>query len=260
MKRSHIPEIAQVQYYMAAATLANIPIHREDGLSWIAGQQPGYPRAIFETRLKKRDVQKRIDDVAGKMRAGILPDIWCETPTTRPQGLDLELGRNGFEVAWPATGMVLDLKKLSPQPDRASGYDFLPLTDGARIAEWSRMVVTELFQTGDEMAAGYAAYIARIWHDRRFQLFAAMQDDTLVGTALLFMKEDPAWMGYVAVAEDHRRRGLGAQLAWMAAARAKDRGMTTLALHASDLGESVYSRLGFKPVSRIKRRRLAVNE
>lgn len=256
MNKAHIPEIAQEKYYRVAAILANIPIVHEDGISWIAGQQPGYPRAIFETRIKNKDIQHCIANAMEKMWDGALPDMWSETPTTKPKRLDLYLSRNGFEVAWPATGMVLDVKKLSPQPDAPSGYRVLTMTDGILIEEWAGVVTRELFKKDEEYAAGFAAYLSKIWHDRRFQLFAAMHEDTLVGTALLCMEDNLAWLGYVAVSADHRRRGLGAQLAWQAAARARDRGMRTAALHASELGEPVYTSLGFKPVSRIKRRRL----
>lgn len=257
MKKAEIPEIAQEKYFRVGSTLANIPIREEDGLTWIDGQQPGYPKFIFDTQIKKRDVQHRIENAIEKIHAGILPNLWNETPTARPKGLDLYLSRNGFTVAWLGTGMVLDLKRLSPQPDPPSGYRVLTLTDGTLIEEWAGIVTRELFKQDEETAEGFAAYLSKIWHDRRFQLFAAMQDDTLVGTALLFMGDELAWIGYVAVSEEHRRRGLGAQLTWHAAARAKDRGMGTVALHASELGEPVYARLGFKPVSRIKRRRLA---
>jgi GNAT superfamily N-acetyltransferase len=257
MKQSCIPEIAQERYLRTAARLANIPIQEEDGLTWIAGQRPGYPRTIFGTRLKKKDIKQRVEEAANQMRAGILPDIWSETPTTRPRGLDLYLSRNGFAVAWSVSGMVLDLKKLPPRPDITAGYRISVLTDGTLVTEWAEIVTRELFKKDAETAAGFAAYISRLWHDRHFQLFAALQGDTPVGTALLFIDEELAWLGYVAVDEAHRRQGLGAQLAWRAAARAKDRGVRTIALHASELGEPVYAGLGFKPVSRILRRSLA---
>jgi GNAT superfamily N-acetyltransferase len=256
MKKADIPEIAQEKYFRVGATLANIPIREEDGLTWIDGQQPGYPRTILETCIKNKDIQHCIANAMEKIRDGILPDMWSETPTTKPKRLDLHLSRNGFIVAWSATCMVLELKKLPPQPDRSPGYRFMTLTDGTLIEEWAGIVTRELFKKDAEHAAGFAAYLRKIWHDRRIQLFAATKDDTLVGTALLCMNDELAWIGYVSVAKDHRRRGLGAQLAWQAAARAKDRGMHTVALHASDLGEPVYTRLGFKPVSHIKRRRL----
>lgn len=257
MNKSHIPEIALERYFRVGAQLANIPIREEDGLTWIDGQQPGYPKFIIHTQTKKRDEQHCIDKAIEKIRAGILPNLWCETPTARPKGLDLGLSRNGFEVAWTGTGMVLDLKRLPLRPDAPSGYQVLTLTDGTLIQEWSGVVTRELFKKDAEHAEGFATYLSKIWHDRRIQLFAAMEDETLVGTATLCMDGDLAWIGYVSVAEDHRRRGLGAQLTWQAAARAKDRGMHTAALHASELGEPVYTKLGFKPVSHIKRRRLA---
>jgi len=256
MKKTHIPEIALERYFRAAAQLANIPVREADGLTWIDGRQPGYPWMIMRTDIKKKDAQKQIEDTIGKMRSGLLPDIWCETPTTRPRGFDLELSRNGFAEAWTGTGMVLELSKLSPRPEAVAGYRVLPLTDGALIEEWSAVVTRELFQKDDMHAAGFAAYLSKIWHDRRFQLFAAMEDETLVGTAILFFDGELAWIGYVSVAKEHRRRGLGAQLTWQAAARARERGMRTAALHASVLGEPVYTKLGFKPVSHITRRRL----
>lgn len=256
MKKAHIPEIALERYFRVAARLANIPIREEDGLCWIDGQQPGYPKFIFDTHIQKRDVQRCVEGAIEKIHDGILPDMWCETPATRPRGFDLELSRNGFTVAWTGTGMVLDLKRLILRPDPPPGYRVMTLTDGTLIEEWSAVVTRELFKKDAEHAAGFAAYVSKIWHDRRIQLFAAIQDDTLVGTAILCMDGDLAWIGYVSVAEEHRRRGLGAQLTWQAAARAKDRGMHMVALHASELGEPVYTKLGFKPVSHIKRRRL----
>lgn len=257
MMKSWIPEIAQEQYYRAASAIADIPICEEDGLSWIMGQRPGYPRGIFRTTLTTSSLDTRVPEIAERMRAGELPDKWAETPPTQPPGLEQYLLGHGFKISWIATGMTLDTKRLSPQPPVHAGYTVQPLNDGSLIPEWSRTVTEELFHGDADMAEGFAEFIGAIWRDERFRLFAAMQGERLLGTSMLYMAEDPAFVGYVAVSSEARRLGIGSQLTWQAAAFARDHGFTTVALHASELGEPVYTKLGFTAVSRFHRLQLA---
>jgi GNAT superfamily N-acetyltransferase len=254
MKKSWFPEIAQERYFRAAATLAGIPVYEKDGLSWIMGEKPGYPRAIFRTMLRRRDLPRRVPEIAARMRAGELPGLWSGNAYSRPRVLEKYLLCHGFHMTWPAAGMVL--KRLSPRPAIQTDYTVQPLTEDAWIPAWSRIVNTELFKGDEKAAQGFTDLIRSIWQDERMRLFAAVRDGQLLGTVISYIEDGLAWIGYVAVSLDARRQGIGSRLTWQAARWAKECGADTVALHASVLGEPVYAKLGFEVVSRIKRLRL----
>ena len=86
----------------------------------------------------------------------------------------------------------------------------------------------------------------------RLRLFGGWLDDELVASSGLFTGSGVAGLYAVATDEAHRGRGFGRALTAAAMAAGRDAGLDTAVLLASELGEPVYRRLGFRAVGEVR--------
>lgn len=88
---------------------------------------------------------------------------------------------------------------------------------------------------------------------RDAELVVAEAGGVLIGFAAAWFVVDQAELGNVAVAEDWRRRGVGARLVEMVLARAIERGMREVFLEvrpSNATAKRLYERFGFREVGR----------
>lgn len=84
--------------------------------------------------------------------------------------------------------------------------------------------------------------------------FAYERDGTLVGSATaLRYGSDLAWIGMVLVLPEFRRQGIATMLMQQALAWLRSRGVRASRLDASDMGRSLYARLGYREECPIER-------
>ena len=76
-------------------------------------------------------------------------------------------------------------------------------------------------------------------------------DDTIVSAALIHDHDDDAFVTFVATRPDARNQGHASTLLEHALHEARKRGRTTTSLQASKLGQSLYVRLGYRPLGEI---------
>ncbi len=76
-------------------------------------------------------------------------------------------------------------------------------------------------------------------------VFAARLHDRVVGLSSCLPFASTGWIGGVAVAPEHGRRGLGERLTALAVAAVRDRGAQTVLLHATAAARPLYTRMGF---------------
>jgi ribosomal protein S18 acetylase RimI-like enzyme len=79
--------------------------------------------------------------------------------------------------------------------------------------------------------------------------FVGYIDDTAVATGVLIVSHRVAGVFNIATDEGYRRRGIGEAMTWHVIREGRRSGCTVAALQASDLGRSVYERMGFRLVS-----------
>lgn len=73
----------------------------------------------------------------------------------------------------------------------------------------------------------------------------ALRGDDLIGTCRLLFAADRVRLGRLAVAQDARRRGVGAALLVAAERMAREAGGTTIVLHAQTRARSLYEGQGY---------------
>lgn len=79
------------------------------------------------------------------------------------------------------------------------------------------------------------------------EVFVARRAGSVVGVSSCIAFAGTGWIGGVAVAAEHGRRGLGAELTDTALRALKASGVTTALLHATEMARPLYERMGFVP-------------
>lgn len=179
-----------------------------------------------------------------------LPWRWIVGPTSQPPGLELELESLGLERRWPRmVGMALDLDGLNAlDPDR--------LPEGGRISEvldrddleaWLSVRQRNLALDEETTDAWRTAHgRPGLAADLPLRHWIGWLHDQPVSGATLFLGAGSAGIYHVDTIEAARGQGFAAALTSAALVTAHETGYRYGVLTASELGEPVYRRLGFR--------------
>lgn len=95
----------------------------------------------------------------------------------------------------------------------------------------------------------YEALIREYINDDFFYAFIQIEKDKVVGTGNIFAKENIGWLGNIMVDRDSRGKGLGYKMTKFLIDFLINKGCETQLLIATELGEAVYQKLGFKKMT-----------
>jgi GNAT superfamily N-acetyltransferase len=79
-----------------------------------------------------------------------------------------------------------------------------------------------------------------------FYAFVMIQDEKIIGTGNVFLKASIGWLANIIVDEKYRGKGLGFKMTTFLVEFLKSKGCETQLLIATELGEPVYQKVGFR--------------
>ncbi len=151
----------------------------------------------------------------------------------------------GYEAAGGAPAMVLE-----PARDAAAEVPGLEIRRVRTPAELARFQQTAFEGFGLPVQLGPLFLTDALLASPGVELHLGQIDGAPVSTSCLVVTADVAGIYWVATVESHRRRGLGEALTWAAVRGGATRGCAVASLQASDMGEPVYARMGFRTTVR----------
>jgi GNAT superfamily N-acetyltransferase len=204
----------------------------------------GVPISIFNGCLVlERSMASDLAAAAAWVASEAVPyHVWIDEGINPPR--DESGVPEGFvKDPWTLPGMVLLSNEAPPSPP--AGVTVVPV-EAAGLAEF----------VGVHVASGLPAALAKtlfspaLAADPDVQLFTARLDGRPVGTALAIRTGDVSGVYAVGTLKQARHRGVGTAATWAAVAAGRTWGCDTIVLQASEMGYSVYSTMGFRPVVR----------
>lgn len=167
------------------------------------------------------------------------------TSPAEPALLDVLLSK-GFEKHDPMPAMAVDIDQLPPS-HLPEGYSFQRLRlVPSQIAAWTQ-TFADGFEFPLEVGELYApAEGAGESPTSEMQYFAIAKEGRFVATSMLHLKEGLAGIYCVATLPSERGKGLGAYATAEPLRRVRELGYGVGILQASEAGQPVYLRLGFK--------------
>lgn len=155
----------------------------------------------------------------------------------------------GFSDGTP--GMAMDLHTLPQSPSMTDGLDIHIVEDEAEMRTWAHV-----FTLGYGMPADWESAIFKLWFslglDFPVQNYLGYLDGKPISTSTVFYADGVAGIYDVATLPEARGRGLGTALTLAPLLDAREEGYRIGVLQSSEMGFSVYQKMGFKHVCQIE--------
>jgi ribosomal protein S18 acetylase RimI-like enzyme len=187
------------------------------------------------------------DGFFGPMGRGYTVMLRGHLDTDLEQALDAA----GLQAFGDSPGMLLDAPVAPPPP--IDGIDFVPLDDGAAVRDFAEVsaaaystigmpegVTRELFEESERIVRPHVLGVV------------AREGDVPLSTAMVILTHGIAGVYWVGTALAGRKRGLGDACTRIVSNAAFERGARAVVLQASQQGEPIYRRMGYREVTRYR--------
>jgi GNAT superfamily N-acetyltransferase len=212
-----------------------------------------YLNAVFGAHLDPATASDRIAEVTATLGGDGRPFFWTIWPSDGPPDLAGRLEAAGFEDVGTNPLMTLDLTLPGDPVVVPPGLVVREATDLDDIRRVAAFAVGSIGAAGDPSDPFAGTFIRLATEpDPRLRLFGGDVAGELVTCSALFTGTGVAGIYAVATDEAHRGRGYGGVLTAAAMDAGRSQGFDTSVLMASDLGEPVYRRLGFREVGLVR--------
>src|SRR5215210_7596943 len=219
---------------------------RDDGrVRWAIGNSPiDYFNCVVHADLFPEEADEGIAASIERLRAHDVPGSWHVGPSMRPPDLGARLLAHGFEYGGDDIGMAVDLSALPEAVPVPADFAIERVRDEAGLAMW-----TATFGSGfglrPEEVRWFGEMCRRLGFEGPWRYYLGRLNDEPVATSTSFFAAGVAGVYCVSTIESTRRRGIGAAVTLAALREARDLGHTIGVLTSSEMGYSVYRRLGF---------------
>jgi hypothetical protein len=238
-----------VAFYTEARRREWADIKVDDDVIWGA---TGIPGAAFNGAtaavFSEETADARIDKILDYFRELRIDMSWWVGPTSTPADLGHRLVAHGLTPDGVAPGMLLSLGGWSP-PAMPDGLVIEPTRDAASFHE-AIDIMFEAFGMDREAQPMFEARFGDFSIGPRAMqtTYLARLDGVAIATSLGCLVDGTVGIFNVATATDARRRGAGGAVTAAAVAAAQVKGARWAHLESSEIGRSVYERLGFRHV------------
>lgn len=222
-------------------------VFRGSDVTWVYTGFPSLSRVLL-ARFPQEEAEDRVAEILSYFKQWDAAVSWVVGPTSWPPKLGEYLHQQGFGSSEVWTGMAMDLSALAAQDDRPAGLRVQTVTDTAGLRAWATLSPdpVELAAEGQDGAVGVFAP-DNAGGDTRSRYYLAYLDGAPVARCMSFTRGEHVGLYWITTRPEHRGRGIGAAVGHKALADAKENGVRIAVMPASQRGQPLSGRLGFKP-------------
>lgn len=216
-------------------------------IKWVITRPSSWPNYIWDVQFDKFDVEKNVKYLVEKIEVGYVPKDaeLLIGPTSYHSDYPKYLKKYGYILLRPEEGMFIDLSRIQDDFYDKNKFTISEFNDKQNLKFWME-ICAEVF-SGEML--GNTLEI-ELFEDSLSQenttFFIAKIGEEIVGTSLLFISSGVAGVYFVTTVPGHRRKGIGTAMTLAPLLKAKKMGYKIGILAASDVGNLVYKKIGFK--------------
>jgi GNAT superfamily N-acetyltransferase len=231
-----------VTYMRLFAGLPGITM-RDDDAFWCICHRGAPGDGILRARWPEEGVEDQIDRLLEQVGALTSEIGWMVFPCDRPATLGQRLATRGMPVSTAGNWLWADLTSLALPPAVSSDFRIEPVQDDAAMAAW---VQASEAGFGGELLWFYEAYSRHGYAPRAASRhFIGYLGDIPVTSGTLLEAGSCASIYDVSTLPEYRRHGFGGALSYYLMAQIQAMGYPETWIWSSNLGLSVYRKLGF---------------
>lgn len=228
-------------------------VHESPDLLWTISDIPFlFFNGVHRAQLAPENVDATIQAATTRTRSKNVPLLWLIWPSTRPANLGEYLEAHGVNYAWEDIGMAADLLELNEDLPAPPSLTIEQVSDIETLRQWSH-VLCSVFEWPEFVEDAWVDFYASVSLKARFpaHCYLGWLDGEAVATSAVILAAGVAGIYGVVSVPEARRQGVGAALTLAPLREARALGYRAGILHASEMGFSVYDRIGFREYCRI---------
>lgn len=229
-------------YFRLFAGLPGITAGSED-VFWFVNAKGEPDNHVLRTRLDGTDIERRIDDVIDQIGQYTDNIDWLVFPGCRPNDLGRRLEARGMPGGPGGTWMLADLASLSTPFILPEHFRIADVRDTEMLETWQHVSAAGF---GIDTQIYYDAYARHGFGDAAIALHAiGYLHDEPVTSATLLLAGGIAGIWDVSTPPAFRGHGYGSAITLALLQTAYERGYQQAWVWSSEMGKTVYSKLGF---------------
>ena len=236
-------ESVLLEFYRLLAEGAGKTIQKNSYFSCLSVPTSSYPNFLFRPVLKVDSAETIVNEIKRKIKEGFPSVMVCSLTETNEETIQLLNKYTAYGKFW--TAMTFDLKELS-KPEINLNLNIKLIEERLEFHEWTKIVESELTGTGlDEKI------FDKMGKHNNAHFYLAYLDGFPVATSLIICKGDDVGIYLIATLKEFRKRGIGKYITEYILWQAKQNGALFAHLQATELGKTVYQKIGFEIMGRV---------
>ena len=227
--------------YQNIADSCGLNHHHFDGYSALMAKKSEWPKMIYNVQCG--DIEICLDQITGKIKNREFPHFLIVDTFSKKPDFDALAKRNGFRpvMRWP--GMIRELKDPM-QYNSLSGLEFRIVENENRLAQWIRIVNTNLF-TNEGLDTDEFASLLR---NQEIQFILGEYDKNPCATMLVHYHGNSAGIYCASTLPEYSGKGIMRNFVDRVVFNASNSGYSYAILEANAASFSLYSKAGFREV------------
>ena len=236
-------ELVLLEFYRLLAEGAQSPIQQNEDFSCLSVPLSIYPNLLFHPHLNANTAKVILDEIKTKIKAGFPSVMVCSLTDTDSTTLQLLGKYTAYRKYW--TAMTFDLQYLE-KPKTDLNLQIELINDEKEFKEWSNILEVALIGQGLDEKIFY-----RMSKHDNASFYLAYIDAVPIATSLIVRKGDEVGVYLIATLEQFRKKGIGKYITEYTLWEAKQAGAAFAHLQATDIGKTVYQKIGFEIMGKV---------
>lgn len=215
--------------------------------SWMCtgSKDPSY-NSVVRARLTPETAGPAVRELLSRFEG--LPMRWMAPPSAAPRDVGELLRDHGFEPEESQTLMVAELNRISA-PELPDGLTYEEVLTPRRLYDW----VAIAGHSAEKSEARFWAHLPLLMEaGASHRYFIVKHGEVPVARSMLRTTDGIAGLYGVHTGPRHRRCGFGAAATLHALKVAREAGLKLTSLQASEEGEPLYRKLGYRALGEVR--------